>query len=207
MIIETIPVGVTQTNCYVLGSREREDGIVIDPGAEPETILEVIGRRGLTIQYVLNTHGHFDHIGANADIVEATGARLGIHASDLPLLRLDGGAALFGLPVRKSPEPDVLLEHGQLLEVGLLKLEVLHTPGHSPGGITLYMVDHGVAFDGDLLFAGGVGRADLPGGSWETIRTSVESVLFALPGRTILYPGHGPETTVAHERRTNPWFA
>jgi len=107
--------------------------------------------------------------------------------------------------VKESPPPDLELEPGQVLEVGRLRFRALHTPGHSPGGMTFYLEDGGVAFDGDVLFAGGVGRADLPGGDWETLMRSIREVLFALPDETVLYPGHGPATTIGHEKRHNPW--
>ena len=205
MILRDIQVGITQTNCYVVGCEETREGVVIDPGDNAERILRVVEDSGLSIRYVLNTHCHFDHMGANGDVVDATGARLAVHPAELPMLEQRGGAALFGLWGKESPPPDVALEPGQVLEVGVLRLQVLHTPGHSPGGVTFYMEEQGVAFDGDLLFAGGVGRTDLVGGDWDTLISSIREVLFALPDETVLYSGHGPKTTVGRERRTNPW--
>ena len=205
MIVRTIPVGITQTNCYVVGCEETHQGVVIDPGAESGAILSAIEEAGLAICYVLNTHCHFDHIGANADIVDGTGALLAVHPAGRPLLKMRGGAALFGLPGRDSPDPDVELADGQVLEVGGLSFQVIHTPGHSPGSVTFYVAEHSAAFDGDVLFAGGVGRADLPGASWDTLMRSIRDVLLALPEETDLYPGHGPATTVGREKRTNPW--
>jgi len=205
VIVRTISVGMTQTNCYVVGSEETHQGVVIDPGAESGAILAAIEEAGLEIRYVLNTHCHFDHIGANAEIVGVTGALLAVHPAGVPLLKMRGGAALFGLPGRDSPEPDVELADGQVLEAGGLSFHVIHTPGHSPGRVTFYEGEQGVAFDGDVLFAGGVGRADLPGASWDTLMHSIRDVLFALPEETVLYPGHGPATTVGREKRTNPW--
>jgi glyoxylase-like metal-dependent hydrolase (beta-lactamase superfamily II) len=198
-------VGITQTNCYIIASARGGEGIVIDPGAEAARILSAIESESLLVRYVINTHGHFDHIGANAEIVEATGAALAVHLADGPLLKLGGGAAFFGLPGRASPAPDLALDDGQVLVAGDLRLQVLHTPGHSPGGVTLYIEEQGVAFDGDVLFAGGVGRADLPGASWDTLLNSITDVLFALPDDTVLYPGHGPSTTIGREKRSNPW--
>jgi len=207
VLIHTIPVGITQTNCYVVGCEDTQDGVVIDPGGNPERILKTIEESGLTIRYVLNTHCHFDHMGANVEIVAATGAPLALHPAELPLLQAQGGAAMFGVSARESPMPDLELEPGQMLEVGTLRFQVLHTPGHSAGGsVTFYLEEEGVAFDGDVLFAMGIGRTDLPGGNWDTLMRSIREVLFALPDETILYPGHGPQTTVGQEKRSNPWL-
>ncbi|MBN1179751.1 MAG: MBL fold metallo-hydrolase [Anaerolineae bacterium] len=206
MILHTVQVGMTATNCYIVGCAETRQGAIIDPGAHPERILKAVEQSGLAIQYVLNTHCHFDHMGANADVVAATGALLALHPGETPILEARGGADWFGVPVKASPPPDVLLEAGQVLEVGGLRFEVLHTPGHSPGSVTFYLADAGAAFDGDLVFAMGVGRTDLPGGDWDTLRHSIGEVLFALPDETVLYPGHGPETTVAAEKRNTRWM-
>jgi len=205
MILRTIPVGITMTNCYLVGCEETREGVVIDPGGHPDRILRAIEESGLTVRYVLNTHCHFDHMGANADVVESTGALLAVHPAELPLLQAKGGADWFGVPVRESPPPNVELHEGDVLEVGTLRLQVLETPGHSPGGVTFYVEEEGVAFDGDVLFAMGVGRTDLPGGDWETLIRSIRQVLFALPDETIVYPGHGPHTTIGREKRLNPW--
>ena len=207
MIIRTVPVGITQTNCYIVGCEETQEGVVIDPGGHPKRILKAIEESGLTIRYVLNTHCHFDHMGANAEIVVATGAPLALHPVELPILQARGGARWFGVLVKESPLPDVELENGQVLEVGGLRFQVLHTPGHSPGGVTFYLEEEGVAFDGDVLFQMGIGRADLPGSDWDTLMRSIQEVLFALPDETVLYPGHGPKTTVGQEKRSNPWVA
>ena len=207
MFIRTVPVGITHTNCYIVGCEETREGVVIDPGGHPVRILKAIKESGLTIRYVLNTHCHFDHMGANADIVAATGAPLALHPAELPILKSRGGASWFGIPVQESPLPDLELQSGQVLEVGTLRFQVLYTPGHSPGGVTFYLEEEGVAFDGDVLFRMGVGRIDLPGGDWDTLVRSIREVLFALPDETILYSGHGPKTTVGQEKRSNPWVA
>ncbi len=205
MILRTIPVGITQTNCYLVGCEETRAGVVIDPGGNPKRVLQAIEESELDIRYVLNTHCHFDHMGANAEIVDATGAQLALHPAELPMLKARGGASIFGVSVAESPMPDLELAHGQELTVGTLTFEVLHTPGHTPGGVTFYLADEGVAFDGDVLFSNGVGRTDLPGGDWETLLRSIRQVLFELPDETIIYSGHGPETTVGREKRSNPW--
>ena len=205
MIIHTIPVGITQTNCYIVGCEETREGVVIDPGGHPKRILKAIEESGLAICYILNTHCHFDHMGANAEIVTGTGAPLALHPAELPILQSRGGASWFGVLVQESPLPDLELEDGQVLEVGTLRFQVLHTPGHSPGGVTLYLEQEGVAFDGDVLFQMGVGRTDLHGGDWDMLMHSIREVLFALPDETVLYSGHGPRTTVGQEKQSNPW--
>jgi hydroxyacylglutathione hydrolase len=206
MILRTVHVGITQTNCYVVGCEETQAGVVIDPGGHAGRILKAVKESGLAIRYVLNTHCHFDHIQANAEIVAATGAPLALHPAELPILQAKGGAALFGLPEIESPLPDVELEDGQELVVGALRFQVLHTPGHSPGGVTFYLEKEGAAFDGDVLFAGGVGRTDLPGGDLETMVRSIREVLFNLPDATVLYPGHMQQTTVGREKARPPWL-
>jgi glyoxylase-like metal-dependent hydrolase (beta-lactamase superfamily II) len=205
MILHTIPAGMNRTNCYIVGCEETHRGAVIDPGGEGQHIVREIERSGLDIQVVLVTHAHFDHIGGIADVIDATGAKLALHPNERPLLEARGGAAVFGLNVKLSPPPDIDLSPGQTIAVGTLNFEVLFTPGHSPGGVTFYEATEGVAFDGDLLFSNGIGRTDLFGGDWETLMRSIKEVLFALPEDTVVYPGHGPKTTVGREKRTNRW--
>jgi glyoxylase-like metal-dependent hydrolase (beta-lactamase superfamily II) len=182
------------------------EGAVIDPGGDAPIILRAAQAAGLTIKYVLNTHAHWDHVAANAEVLEATGAQLAIHPGDLPLLRARGGADFWNVPVQTSPEPDVELEEGQVLQVGQLKLETLFTPGHTPGHVSFYEASAGVVFDGDVLFKRGIGRTDLPGGDFRTLMHSIKDVLLALPSETVIYSGHGPATTVDEERSFNPWL-
>ncbi len=206
LLIVTLPVGLIQTNCYIVGCEETKAGAIIDPGGHPDRILAEVQRHGLAVQYVLNTHAHFDHTDANRAIVAATGAPLALHAADRPLLQASGGAAFFGLRADPSPEPDLELRDGDELAVGRLCLRVLHTPGHTPGHVCFYEPDQGVLFDGDLLFYRGVGRTDLPGGSWQQLVDSIRRVLFTLPDETVVYAGHGPATTIGEEKRFNPWL-
>lgn len=206
MIIAALPVGLIQTNCYIVGCSETKKGVVIDPGGHPERILAEVERHGLTVKYVFNTHAHFDHTDANGAIIQATGAPLALHPQDLPLLKASGGAALFGMQADPSPLPNVDLHAGDELEVGTLCFQVLHTPGHTPGHVCLYEPTQGVLFDGDVLFYQGIGRTDLPGGSWQQLMDSIQQVLFTLPDDTVIYSGHGPATTIGEERRLNPWL-
>jgi hydroxyacylglutathione hydrolase len=206
LIIVTLPVGIIQTNCYVAGCEETKEGLIIDPGGNPERILTAVKRHGLTIRYVLNTHAHFDHTDGNRAVVEATGAALAIHPLDRPLLEAGGGGAWFGMGTLAGPSPTVELNAGDQLTVGKLCFEVLHTPGHTPGHVCFYERNEGVVFDGDVLFYQGVGRTDLPGGNWPQLMDSIQRVLFALPDGTIVYPGHGPATTIGEEKHLNPWL-
>jgi hydroxyacylglutathione hydrolase len=206
LIIRSLPVGPIQTNCYVIGCSETHSGAVIDPGWDAPTILSEAESAGLAIELVLNTHAHWDHVSANADVLEATGARLAIHNNDLALLRARGGADLWQIPVKPSPEPDILLTDGQLLQVGQLQLRVLFTPGHSPGHVSFYEAGAGVVFDGDVLFRQGIGRSDLPGGDHQRLMQSIHTVLMGLPPETVVYSGHGPPTTIGEERQLNPWL-
>lgn len=207
MILVTLPVGLIQTNCYVVGCPETKLGAVIDPGGHPKRILAEVNRLGLAIKYVLNTHAHFDHTDANGAIVQATGAPLALHPDDLTLLQASGGAAFFGLRADPSPPPDLELHDGDELRVGTLRFEVLHTPGHTPGHVCFYEADEGVLFDGDVLFYRGIGRADLPGGSHQQLLQTIRDVLFSLPDETKVLSGHGPATTIGDEHRLNPWLS
>jgi hydroxyacylglutathione hydrolase len=206
LILAALPVGLIQTNCYIVGCSDTKEGVVIDPGGHPDRILAEVARHGLTIKYVLDTHAHFDHTDANGAIVRATGAPLALHPQDLPLLKASGGAALFGVQADPSPLPDMDLLAGDEIEVGTLRFQVLHTPGHTPGHVCFYEPAEGVLFDGDVLFYQGIGRTDLPGGSWQQLMDSIRQVLFALPDDTVIYSGHGPATTIGEEKRLNPWL-
>jgi glyoxylase-like metal-dependent hydrolase (beta-lactamase superfamily II) len=206
MQIETLTVGPVMTNCYIIACEDTKKAAVIDPGGDAKRILDTVKRMGVDVVYVLNTHGHFDHTLANDQIVAATGAPLAIHEADAPMLTLGGGAAWFGMRGSKS-SADVLLREGETLKVGNLQLQVLHVPGHSPGGVAFYIASEGVVFSGDALFNMGIGRTDLPGGDYDELIASIQTKLFALPGETVVYSGHGPATTIARERAGNPFLA
>lgn len=206
MIVKQLPLGVIQTNCYVVGCAATGEGVVIDPADEAGRILAAVKAAGLTIKYILNTHAHFDHILANEALVKATGAPLALHPLDLPLLRQNGGASFFGLDAPPSPEPDLELAEGDTISFGRHTLEVLFTPGHTPGHVSFYERSQSIIFDGDVLFAGGIGRTDLPGGDFETLMHSITEKLMVLPDETTVCSGHGPITTIGRERRSNPWL-
>jgi glyoxylase-like metal-dependent hydrolase (beta-lactamase superfamily II) len=195
-----------QTNCYIVGDETSHDAVVIDPGDEASAVLNALVERGWTCRHVLLTHAHFDHIGAVADVVEATGAPLAIHPGELPLLRANGGAQAFGLALRPSPAPDVLLEPGQPLQAGALRFDVLFVPGHTPGHVAFYHAEGQAVFSGDVLFQQGIGRTDLPGGHYATLMRSLREVLLQLPEDTVVCSGHGPTTTIGAEKRENPFL-
>jgi hydroxyacylglutathione hydrolase len=205
VILETLVVGMIQANCYVLGDEQSGEAVVVDPGGDAPKILRKLTDRKLKPVAIVGTHGHFDHIEALASLKRATGAPILVHKGDLPLIQgMTGQAALFGVRVEASPPPDRFLEEGDRIAFGGYALEVLHTPGHSPGSVSLRLEK--TVFVGDLLFAGSIGRTDLQGGDYDTLIASVRQKIFTLPDDTLVYPGHGPETTVATEKRTNPFF-
>ncbi|MEA3465436.1 MAG: MBL fold metallo-hydrolase [Thermodesulfobacteriota bacterium] len=204
MIIRTLPVGPLQVNCYLIGCPRTKKALIIDPGDEGEYIMSALEQEGLDLQTVVNTHGHFDHVGANSYVIEKTGVELCMHSDDLPLLKVAAKyAGSYGLPAVESPQPKRLLKNGDLIEVGDLSFEVIHTPGHSPGGICLYGEGH--LFSGDTLFAGSIGRTDLPGGDLEQLLDYLRSQLMVLPDATVVHPGHGPESTIGREKSVNPF--
>jgi hydroxyacylglutathione hydrolase len=205
MLIHQLAVGPIQTNCYIIAD-EDNSAAVIDPGGDVDRILAAAGDMGVNIGYVINTHGHFDHMAGNADLIAATGAKLLIHAADAPLLAAGGGADMFGIFDIASPPADTLLQDGDAIDVGATRIRVMHTPGHTPGGISLYVESAGAVFCGDCLFFSGIGRTDLPGGDYDTLMASIGRLL-DLPDETIIYPGHGPSTSVEYEKENNPFVS
>jgi hydroxyacylglutathione hydrolase len=209
LIIDGVAVGPFATNCYIVGSEESKQGIIIDPGDEAGVILGRVADLGLDIKLIVLTHGHIDHVGALKAVKEATGAEMAIHADDAKSLRglrgLLQSVLVPGLSYPLPPPPERLLADGDSLDVSDLHFKVLHTPGHTPGGICL--LGEGVVFSGDALFNYGIGRTDLPGGSYHRLVESIRTRLLVLPDETVVYPGHGPETTIGAERAGNPFLS
>ncbi len=202
MEVSTFQLTPFFTNGYVI--KDGGEALVIDPGeASPRLLKSLAGSKTVLI---VNTHCHCDHAGGNADMVKATGAPLAIHRDDLPVLQtLEQQGMMFGVPFPPSPEPDRYLEEGDTITVGAVELKVVHVPGHSPGHIAL--LGDGFVIAGDVLFAGSIGRTDLPGGSYRQLLDSIRTKLLVLPDETVVYSGHGPETTIGTERATNPFLA
>lgn len=205
MTIESFAVGPMDSNVYVVADDATGDAAVIDPGIESDRVLEHVRERQWRLAYVINTHGHFDHVFQDVRFVEQTGAELLIHAEDAPLLKaLSHQASWFGLPAPPTPVPTRLLRDGDAIAIGRLVFRVLHTPGHTPGGICL--LGHGVLLSGDTLFAGSVGRTDFVGGDCRALTRAIREKLLPLPDDTVVYPGHGPATTIGQERAGNPFL-
>lgn len=200
--VRCVPVGPFQANCFL--ARSGAESVVVDPGAEPERIAALLEAWDTTPAAILLTHAHVDHVGGVAGLSKRFDAPVYLHAADLPLYeRATEHGAMFGVGVEAPPPPDAWLEHGQQLEFGPIAFEVRHAPGHSPGGVVF--VGSGEAFVGDCIFAGSIGRTDLPGGDTETLLTSIREQILTLPAETTLYSGHGPATTVAAEAESNPF--
>jgi glyoxylase-like metal-dependent hydrolase (beta-lactamase superfamily II) len=207
MIFDVVVVGPLSVNCFVLGCEETREGVVVDAGGDANRIVGAVERHGLHIGQVINTHGHFDHVGANRALVERFGARLLIHSADVPFLeRAAAAARSYGLEGENSPQPDTFLTDGMEIVFGTCRMQVLHTPGHTQGGCCLYLEAEKRIITGDTLFADSIGRTDLPGGSHEQLLDSIRTKLFVLPDDVTAYPGHGPSTTIGHEKRHNPYF-
>ncbi len=206
MILKALTVGFIATNCYIVGSGNTRRCMVVDPGADAKLILKTVEADKLSVAMIVVTHSHFDHIGAVKSIKDATGARLAVGSGSekqSPGAFVKLVAAISGGSAR-IPEPDIFLTDGDKIDIDDLHFEVLFTPGHSPDEISLY--GHGILFSGDTLFNAGIGRTDFPGCSYKQLESSIKTKLYALPDNTIVYPGHGPATTIGDEKRGNPFI-
>jgi hydroxyacylglutathione hydrolase len=217
LIQVTIPVGLLQCNCTIIGDPKTREALVIDPGDEVSRILDLLGRHKLTVKAIVSTHAHIDHVGGLCKLHKFTGAPVMMHRDDIPLYHgMDVQAAFLGVAPPEVGEIDQLLTDGDVLQWGSLAAQVMHTPGHSPGSVSLYLPQEAgqvsstapppQLYAGDTLFAGSIGRTDLWGGSMEQILDSLRSRLLQLPDETVVHPGHGPLTTIGEERETNPFL-
>jgi len=215
MVYIKIPVGMLQCNCLIIGDPNTREALVVDPGDEVERILSLLGRYKLTVKVIVSTHAHIDHVGGLAKLHQYTGAPVMMHGDDLSLYHgMDVQADFLGVEPPELVDVDHLLKEGDALSWGGFQANVIHTPGHSPGSVSLYLPkDSGQIsltqpqlFAGDTLFAGSIGRTDLWGGSYEQIMDSLKSKLLQLPDDTVVHPGHGPSTSIGHERHSNPFL-
>jgi hydroxyacylglutathione hydrolase len=207
MILETFPVGPLHCNCTIVGDEVTHDAMVVDPGDNIPEILSRLQKHGLTLRQIVVTHAHIDHVGGAAHLRKLTGAPVVMNQQDLALLgMMEMQAGWLGVPTPEVAPPDASAEEG--LRVGLVAFpaQVLHTPGHTPGSICLLFPDQDLLLAGDTLFAGSIGRTDLPGGDGRQILRSLRDRLLALPDTTRVLPGHGPETTIGEERQSNPFL-
>lgn len=208
MLIKQMTVGSMAVCCYLVACEETKKGMVIDPGGDHDKILAMIEREGVSLQYIVNTHGHPDHVCANGPVKKATGAAIVMHEDDARFFarpEVENYFSMLGLP--PSPPPDKLVKNGDILEVGSLSFQVLHTPGHTPGGICLYSAPH--LFSGDTLFVGAVGRTDFLGGDLKLFMRSIREKLLSLPDDTVVWPGHGyggSRSTIGEEKHSNPYL-
>lgn len=201
MILRRLELGAYAANCYIIGDETTKEGMIIDPGAEADFILKQVKESGLTIKVIALTHGHIDHIGALGVVKKATGAEVVIHEQEAAALQRQP----FGLELPKpAPKPDKLAKDGDIIHLGKLEFKVLHTPGHTPGGMCLYT--KGIVFSGDTLFNFSVGRADFPGADFDQEIESIWQKLMTLPDETTVLPGHGSQTTIGFEKRGNPFL-
>ena len=207
MILEMLTVGPFQENCYLIGDEASGVGAVVDPGDEAARIAMAVEQTGLEIGSIIVTHAHIDHVGGVTALVDEYACPVLMHAEAEPMLeQLPTQAMMMGLRFGKIPTVDRHIGEEETLEIGDLRLRPLYTPGHAPGHLAFYIEDEGLVLSGDALFAGSVGRVDLPGGSMEVLMRSIEERLMTLPDETRVYPGHGPQTEIGNERATNPFL-
>jgi glyoxylase-like metal-dependent hydrolase (beta-lactamase superfamily II) len=208
MIHEILPVGMLACNCSVLGDESTGEAVVIDPGDDIESVRQILAKHRLRAKYIVATHAHIDHVGGVEKLKRATGAAVLMHPSDLPLYKnLALQAEWLGIPPPDVTEIDRFLKEGDALHFGTLSLEVLHTPGHSPGSLSLHLPgENSRILSGDTLFQGSIGRTDLWGGSFDEIIRSIRSRLLIFPDQTPVFPGHGAPTTIGEERELNPFL-
>lgn len=208
MIHEIIPVGPLQCNCSIVGDEQTHEAMVIDPGADINVVMRIVQQHQLTVKQIIVTHAHIDHVGGAMQLKQLTGAPILLNENDSALLKmLDVQAAWLGMQLVPKVEIDVSLTSGDKVKVGSLEADVLHTPGHTQGSICLLFAPQKTLIAGDTLFAGSIGRTDLPGGNPQQIIRSIHGMLLPLPDETRVIAGHGPETTIGEERESNPFLS
>ena len=207
MIHEVFPVGPLQCNCSILGNPETHRATVVDPGDDIQSILKILHQHQLSVEQIIITHAHIDHVGGAVRLKKITGAPIYMNQLDLPLLEMmDVQAGWLGIAPPEVQPPDVAAEDGLKLSVAGAAAEILHTPGHTQGSLCLHLPEQNLLLAGDTLFAGSVGRTDLPGGDFQTLLRSLHNCLLQLPDATRVIPGHGPATTIGQERESNPFL-
>lgn len=207
MIHEILPVGPLQCNCSIIGDESSREAMVIDPGDDIEDVLAIVQKHNLTVKQIVITHAHIDHVGGAMKLRAATGAPILLNQNDYALLKLlDVQAAWIGVPSPGNVEIDRSISELDKVQAGPLIADVMHTPGHTEGSVCLYFPAEKKLIAGDTLFAGSIGRTDLPGGSFDKIISSLQEKVLALPDETVVVPGHGPLTTIGEERESNPFL-
>jgi glyoxylase-like metal-dependent hydrolase (beta-lactamase superfamily II) len=205
-IVEGLALGPFQTNTYVVKCAETGKGAIIDPGFESDLILQAVEELAVDVEWILLTHGHVDHVSAAGPVARKLDVGIAIHSEDAPhLASAPEMARMFGLSAERPPQATKELDDGDIIEIGKLRIKAIHTPGHTPGGLSFHLSEQSMLFCGDTLFYRGIGRTDLPGGSFAALSTSIRTKIYALDGDTTVYPGHGPKTTIREEMFSNPF--
>lgn len=204
MILKSLVVGPIAANCYILGDEKSGNGVIIDPGSEGDRILAMVKEVGLTIQFIIATHGHFDHTAAVAEIKSRLGCDFLLHRDDIPFIQSSKESArAWGFNIDQVPDPDKFVKDGDIFHLGDIELKIIHTPGHSPGGISIHLAREKILFTGDSLFQGSIGRTDLTLGSMDDLVKSIKEKLYVLPEDTNVYSGHGGQTSIGEEKMYN----
>jgi glyoxylase-like metal-dependent hydrolase (beta-lactamase superfamily II) len=204
MILKALIVGLIAANCFILGDSATLEGAVIDPGGDADRILRAVEETGLTIKFIIATHGHFDHNAATAKLKEKLGCDFLLSEKDFAFVKRSKSTAHnWGIEIDQVPDPDRFITEGDILKLGSLELEIINTPGHSPGGISIYIKSEGILFSGDTLFFTSIGRTDFDGGSMSALQNSIKEKLYTLPINTVVYTGHGEQTTIENEKLHN----
>ncbi len=208
--VDVIPVGMFMSNCIIVSCSKTSEGVIVDAGAEAETILYAIKNSDVRVKAVLSTHAHIDHVSALAEVVDALNVPTYMHVDECSVYdRVGASAMVYGLEPPEQVEISKFVEDGEKLQIGEVTAEFIHAPGHSPGSVCIVFRDESPprVISGDVLFQGSIGRTDLPGGNFDTIMNTLKTVFLPMPDETVVYPGHGPETTVGEEKLTNPFLS